>query len=103
MPAKANIQPENATVVVTFVIHYLLSNHPSSGSNSNSLDFNSVLKEMSSGGVNPSTLQSSGMVNDVMQATGLSKDAAVKSIDTTFSVLSGHAQGRAGISGKSAK
>ena len=103
LAAKANIQPEIATVVVSLVIHYLLSNHPSSGRGSTSLDLNSVFKEMSSGGVSQSTLHSSGMVNDVMQATGLSKDAAVKSLDTTFNVLSGHAQGKAGISGRSAK
>jgi len=103
LAAKANIKPEIATVVVSLVIHYLLSNHPSSGRNSNSLDLNSVLKEMSSGGVNPSTLHSSGMVNDVIQATGLSKDAAVKSLDTTFNVLSGHAQGKASIETRSAK
>jgi hypothetical protein len=37
------------------------------------------------------------MVNDVMQATGLNKQQAVKSLDTTFGVLGAHVQGTANL------
>lgn len=103
LAAKANIQPQIATVVVSLAVHYLLSNHPSSGRGSNSLDLNSLFQQMSSGNISQSVFHNSGMVNDVMQATGLTKADAVKSLDATFSVLSGHVQGSAGVGQTSAK
>ena len=36
------------------------------------------------------------MVSDVMQATGLNKQQAVKSLDTTFGVLGAHVNGTVG-------
>lgn len=103
LATKANIQPQIATVVVSLVVHYLLSNHPSSGRGSNSLDLNSLFQQMSSGNISQSVFHNSGMVNDVMQATGLAKADAIKSLDATFNVLSGHVQGSAGASATSAK
>ncbi len=100
LATKAKIEPQIATVIVSLVVHYLLSNHPSSGRGSNSLDLNSLLQQMTSGNIDQSVFHNSGMVNDVMQATGLNKTQAVKSLDTTFNVLSGHVQGAAG-SGRS--
>ena len=95
LAAKANIQPQIAIVVVSLVIHYLLSNHPSSGRGSSSLDLNSLFGELGAGGVSKDTLHNSGMVNDVMQSTGLTKTDAVHSLDAVFNILSGHVQGSA--------
>ena len=101
LATKAKIEPQIATVIVSLVVHYLLSNHPSSGRGSNSLDLNGLLQQMTSGNVNQNVFHDSGMVNDVMQATGLNKTQAVKSLDAAFNVLSGHVQGAASGSGRS--
>lgn len=101
--AKANINPQIATVVASLVVHYLISNHPASGSGrGGSLDLNSLFGELAGGGVNKATLHNSGMVNDVVKATGLSQDDAVKALDSTFNVLSKHVQGGAGKGGRTA-
>jgi hypothetical protein len=83
------IPPEIATTVAGIAIHYLLSSHPSSGGNGR-LDLNSMMQQISSGNVNMDTLHNSGMVKDVMQATGLSQQDAAKTLSATFSHLQGH-------------
>jgi hypothetical protein len=87
--AKAGISPQVATAVAGVAMHYLLSSHPAAGVSA-PLNLPSVTHQMVSGSVSPQTLQSSGMVTAVMQATGLSKDDAAKSLDATFDHLSGH-------------
>jgi len=88
--AKAGISPAVATTVAGIAMHYLVSSHPAAGGSA-PLNLGAVTQQMaSSGSVSPATLQSSGMVNNVMQATGLSKDEAVKSLDATFSHLNSH-------------
>jgi hypothetical protein len=86
LAVKAKIDPSIATVVVSLVVHYLLSSHPST-SPKNPLDLSSVVSQLASGGVSKDVLNNSGMVNDVMGATGLNKTQAVKSLDTTFNLL----------------
>ncbi len=87
LAAKAGISPAIATVVTSIALHYLLQSHPSTPGAS-PLNLNSVMQTLSSGGqVSSSTLQRSGMVNDVMQATGLNQQQAVRSLNQTFSVL----------------
>ena len=95
LAAKANISPQIATVVASVAIHYLLSSHPSSGG-SGPLNLGNVMQQLSSGSISPDTLHSSGMVNDVMQATGLSKQDSVKSLDATFNALGAHVKGPLG-------
>jgi hypothetical protein len=92
--AKANLDPQIATVVASLAVHYLLSSHPASGSGNSSLS--GLLGELSSGAVSQDTMHNSGMVNDVVKATGLSKADATKALDSTFSVLGGHVQGSGG-------
>ena len=92
LAAKANISPQIATVVASIAVHYLLSSHPST-TNRAPMDLGSVMQELSSGGVSRATLQNSGMVNDVMQATGLNQQQAVKSLDATFGALGAGARG----------
>jgi hypothetical protein len=102
LAAKANISPQIAMVVASIAIHYLLSSHPSSG-RSGSLDLGSVVQELSSGSLSQDTLHNSGMVNDVMQATGLSRKESINSLDATFSALGAHAKGSAGGGRKKSK
>ena len=101
LAAKANISPQIAMVVASIAVHYLLSSHPSTPG-TGKLDLGSVMQQLSSGNISQDTLHNSGMVNDVMQATGLSKPEAVKSLNATFGALGMHAKGTVG-SGRSMK
>ena len=94
LAAKANISPQIATVVASIAVHYLLSSHPSTSTKA-PMDLGNVMQQLSSGSLSHDTLHNSGMVNDVMQATGLNKQQAVKSLDTTFGVLGAHVQSAA--------
>ncbi len=95
LAAKANISPQIAMVVASIAVHYLLSSH-SSTSNRAPMDLGNVMQQLSTGSISPDTLHKSGMVSDVMQATGLNKQQAVKSLDTTFGVLGAHVNGTVG-------
>ena len=93
LAAKAGISPQIATIVTSIALHYLLQSHPSTPGAS-PLNLNSVMQTLASGGqVSPSTLQQSGMLNDVMQATGLNQQQATRSINQTFSVLGSQVAG----------
>ncbi len=91
--AKANIPPQIATVVASIALHYLLSSHPSTSPNA-PMNLGSVMQQLASGGVSQATLQNSGMVNDVVQATGLGQQDAIRGLDTVFGLLSGQVRGR---------
>jgi hypothetical protein len=87
LAAKANISPQIAMVVVSIALHYLLKSHPSTPGAS-PLNLGNIMQTLSSGGqVSPDTLQKSGMVSDVVKATGLSQQQAVKSLNQTFNVF----------------
>lgn len=88
---KVGISPAVATTVAAMALHYLVSSHPAAGGSA-PLNLNNVAQQMASGAVSPQTLQSSGMVNAVVQATGLSQQDAAKSLDATFVHLQAHAQ-----------
>lgn len=90
--AKANVPPQVAMVVASIAMHYLLSSH-SSTSVKSPMDLGSVMQELQSGGLSSNTLHQSGMVNDVMQATGLNKQGAQSSLNSVFQTLAGHVQG----------
>ncbi len=90
--AKANIPPQVAMVVASIAMHYLLSSHSSTCVKA-PMDLGSVMQELQSGGLSANTLHQSGMVNDVMQATGLNKQGAQGSLDALFNMLAGHVQG----------
>ena len=89
--AKANIPPQIATVVASIALHYLLSSH-SSTSVKAPMDLGSVMQELQGGGLSANTMNKSGMVQDVMQATGLNKQGAQSSLATVFQTLAGHVQ-----------
>src|SRR5512143_3355905 len=77
--AKLNISPQIATVVASIALHYLLSSHPSTKPNA-PLNLGGVMQQMASGGVSQGTLRNSGMLQDVMSATGLNKQQALQTL-----------------------
>lgn len=84
---KMNIPPEIAMIVVSFVVHKLLSHHPTSGRDSNSFDLDDMFNQMSSGKIDPNILQNSGMINELSRSTGLDQATAAKSLETAFSMF----------------
>ncbi len=87
--AKAGVSPQVATTVAGIAMHYLLSSHPAAGGRA-PLNLSEITQQMASGSVSQQTLQSSGMVNAVVKATGLSQQQAAKSLDATFAHLATH-------------
>ena len=106
LAAKAGISPQIATIIASIAVHYLLQSHPNTPGAS-PLNLGSVMQTLASGGrIDQQTLQSSGIVNDVMQATGMDQPQAVRSLTTTFDVLGGQVkpvQGKAARKGKRRK
>ena len=84
---KANIPPEIAMVVVSFVAHKLLSHHPTSGRDSNSFDLDDMIGQMSAGKVNKSIYETSGMVKEISKSTGLDEATASKTLDAAFGLF----------------
>ncbi len=87
--AKTGIPAATATAVAATAMHYLVSSHPAAGGSA-PLNLGNVAQQMASGSVSQQTLQSSGMVNAVVKATGLSQQDATKSLDATFNHLATH-------------
>jgi hypothetical protein len=87
LAAKMNISPQVAMTVVTFVAHQLLSSHPASGRTS-MIDPGALQAQLNSGqGVSHDYLHSSGLVNQLVQQTGLDPQTASKSLKTVFDML----------------
>jgi hypothetical protein len=88
--AKLGISPQMATLIASIALHYLVQSSPNTPGAS-PLNLGNVMQSLSSGqGISPNTLQQSGIVNDVMRATGMDQQQAVRSLDTTFGALGGH-------------
>jgi hypothetical protein len=84
---KMNIPPQIAMMVVSFVVYKLLAHHPTSGRDSNSFDLDDMLKQMTTGKVDPNILQNSGMINELSRQTGLDQATAAKSLETAFGMF----------------
>ena len=84
---KANISPQIATIVISFVVHQLLAHHPTSGRDSTSFNLDDMLQQMGSGKVDPGLLQNSGMVKQIAAKTGLDEATAQKSLEVAFSLV----------------
>ena len=97
---KANISPEVAMVVVSFVAHKLLAHHPSSGRDSNTFNLDDMLQQMGSGKIDPNMLQNSGMVKEISTKTGLDEATATKSLNAAFSMMGKKVQSGSGPSPK---
>jgi hypothetical protein len=85
--AKVRLSPAIATIIVSIALKYLLKSHPSTPDQS-PLNLGSVMQTLASGGrLSESTLQTSGMLNEVVRVTGLDEQQAVRSLNTTFGVI----------------
>jgi len=84
---KANISPEIAMIVVSFVAHKLLSHHPTSGRDSSSFNLEDMLQQIGSGSIDSNLLHSSGMVKEISAKTGLDEATAEKSLNLAFSLV----------------
>lgn len=85
--AKVGISPAIAAIIVSIVFKYLLKSHPSTPDES-PLNLGNVMQTLASGGrLSESTLQTSGMVNEVVRVTGMDERQAVASLNTTFGVI----------------
>jgi uncharacterized protein YidB (DUF937 family) len=84
---KANISPEIATIVVSFVVHQLLAHHPTSGRDSTSFNFEDMFQQMSTGKIDQNMLQTSGMVKELAGRTGLDEATAAKSLELGFTLV----------------
>lgn len=84
---KANIPPEIAMVVISFVVHKLLAHHPTSGRDSNTFNLDDLLGQMNSGSVDSSLLRSSGMVSELSRKTGLNEQTAEKSLGLALGLV----------------
>jgi len=90
---KANISPEIALIVVSFVAHKLLAHHPSSGRDSSSFNLDTMLQQMTSGKIDTNMLQDSGMVQELANKTGLDQATAAKSLGAAFGMMGEKLQG----------
>jgi hypothetical protein len=84
---KANVSPEIAMVVISFVVHKLLAHHPTSGRDSNSFNFEDMLGQMSSGKVDTALLRQSGMINELSKKTGLDDAATEQVLQLAFATV----------------
>jgi hypothetical protein len=98
---KANVSPEIAMVVISFVVHKLLAHHPTSGRDSNSFNFEDMLGQMSSGKVDTSLLRQSGMVNELSRKTGLDDAATEQVLQLAFATVGKTVGGMVSKSGSS--
>jgi len=90
---KANISPEIASIVVSFVAHQLLSHHPTSGRSSNHFDLEQLLGQVANGNVDPALLRNSGMVKEISKRTGLNDAAAEQALQQGFTLVGKSAAG----------
>ena len=90
---RTGLQPETSRAVVSLILHRMLTSHPSMGSKNASLNLSEIFQQMAtSGGVTPDTLHNSGLVNDLINASGMDKQASIKNLSEAFNLLNGHVQ-----------
>ena len=90
---RTGLQPETSRAVVSLILHRMLTSHPSMGSNNMHLNLADVFQQMaSSGGITPDTLHKSGLVNDLINASGMDKQASLNNLSEAFNLLNGHVQ-----------
>jgi len=97
---KANIPPEIAMIVITFVVHKLLAHHPTSGRDSNSFDLDNMLGQMGTGKIDTSLLRQSGMVTELSKKTGLDDAQTEQALQLAFATVGKAVSGMVKKSGK---
>ncbi len=94
---RTGLEPQQAQAVVSLALHRMLASHPSFGGSNARMNLAEVLQQMAaSGGVNQAVLHNSGMVNDLVNASGMDKQAALQNLSEVFGLLSGHVQNASG-------
>jgi hypothetical protein len=90
---RTGIQPAVSRAVVSLILHRMLTSHPSMGNKLANLNLSEVFQQMSSsGGVTQATLHQSGLVTDLINSSGMDKQAALNSLSEAFNLLNGHVQ-----------
>lgn len=84
---KLNISPEIATVIISFVLQKLLAHHPSSGRDSTQFNIDDLFGQLGAGKLDPGMIRNSGMVDELVSATGMDKAQAQKSLNTAFAMV----------------
>jgi len=93
---RTGLPPQSAQMVVSLALHRMLTSHSAFGNNPR-LNLQDVLQQMmTTGGVNPEVLHNSGMVNDLVNAGGMDRQAALQHLTEAFSLMSGHLQNSSG-------
>ena len=94
---KLGVPPETAQMIVMFVVGKLLSSRARGAGATRSratmgrdeVDFDDVLAHMNEGGLDTDYLQSTGMVDELSQQTGLDSDTAARGLQEAFEMLGG--------------
>lgn len=87
LAAKLGISPQMAAVISSIALHYLVQSSPNTPGSS-PLNLGNVMQALASGRkISPDVMQRSGMITDVMQATGMDERQALRSLETTFGVM----------------
>ncbi len=75
---RTGFPPQTAQTVVSLVLHRMLTSHSAFGNNAR-LNLQDVLQQMrATGGIDPDILHNSGMVNGLVNASGLERQAALQ-------------------------
>jgi hypothetical protein len=90
---RTGLQPQTSQTVVSLILHRMLTSHPSMGNKNAYLNLSDVFQQMgSSTGVSQATLHQSGMVNDLINSSGMDRQAALNNLREAFTLLNGHVQ-----------
>jgi hypothetical protein len=84
---KANIPPEIAMIVISFVVHKLLAHHPTSGRDSNTFDLDNMLGQMGTGKIDSNLLRQSGMITELSKKTGLDDAQTEQALQLAFATV----------------
>ena len=84
---KANISPELAGIVISFVVHKLLAHHPTSGRDSNSFNLEDALGQINKGNISSNLVRSSGMVNELSKKTGMDEAETEQALVEAFNLV----------------
>ena len=94
---KLGVPPEMAQMIVTFVVGKLLSSQMRGGAAAtrsgaaaqDDFDLDDLVAHMNEGGLDADYLQSTGMVDELAQQTGLDSDTAARGLQDAFEMLGG--------------
>ncbi len=96
LSSRTGLDTQTAQAVVSLILHRMLASHPSFGRSNMHMNLAEVLQQLAAtGNVNPELLHNSGMVNDLVRASGMDQQAALQNLSQAFNLLGGHVQNSA--------